>query len=163
MDAFTTMAVSKEGETQKALKALLQETERVNRFGFTESEYERAKANLLSMIESMYKEREKQKNSSYVEEYVSHFTDGGSICGIETDYMLLNKVAASTGIEQVNKYIQDLIGEENIVVTITGPEKDGVSYPSEAEILSLLKEIKNEELQPYTDKVSNEPLISHGT
>ena len=161
MDAFTTMAVSKEGETQKALKALLQETERVNRFGFTESEYERAKANLLSMIESMYKEREKQKNNSYVEEYVSHFTDGGSICGIETDYMLLNKVAASTGIEQVNKYIQDLIGEENIVVTITGPEKDGVSYPSEAEILTLLKEIKNEELQPYTDKVSNEPLISH--
>ena len=113
------------------------------------------------MIESMYKEREKQKNNSYVEEYVSHFTDGGSICGIETDYMLLNKVAASTGIEQVNKYIQDLIGEENIVVTITGPEKDGVSYPSEAEILTLLKEIKNEELQPYTDKVSNEPLISH--
>ena len=143
MDAFTTMAVSKEGETQKVLKALLQETERVNRFGFTESEYERAKANLLSMIESMYKEREKQKNNSYVEEYVSHFTDGGSICGIETDYMLLNKVAASTGIEQVNKYIQDLIGEENIVVTITGPEKDGVSYPSEAEILTLLKEIKN--------------------
>ncbi len=160
MDAFTTMAISKEGETENALKALLQETERVNQFGFTESEYERAKANLLSMIENMYKEREKQKNSSYVEEYVTHFTDGGSICGIETDYALLNKVAASTDIEQVNKYIQDLIGEENIVVTITGPEKEGVSYPSETEILTLLKAVKDEKLQPYVDKISDEPLIA---
>lgn len=160
MDAFTTMAISKEGETENALKALLQETERVNRFGFTESEYERAKANLMSMLESMYKEREKQKNSSYVDEYVSHFTDGGSISGIETDYALFNQIASSTGIDQINQYIQDLIGEENIVVTITGPEKEGISYPSEAEILSLLKNTKEEELQPYADKVSNEPLIS---
>ncbi|WP_455498261.1 M16 family metallopeptidase [Coprobacter sp.] len=160
MDAFTTMAISKEGETANALKALLQETERVNRFGFTDSEYQRAKANLMSMLESMYKEREKQKNSSYVEEYVSHFTDGGSISGIETDYALFKKIASSTGIDQINKYIQNLIGEENIVVTITGPEKEGVSYPSETEILSLLKNTKKEELQPYADKVSNEPLIS---
>lgn len=159
-EAFTAVASSKEGGSREALEALLREIERVNKFGFTLSEYERAKADLLSYIERLYKEKDKEKNGSYVKEYVSHFTDGGAIPGIEIEYSLYKQIAESMTLDQVNDYIKNLIGEENIVITITGPDKEGVSYPTSEEIITLQKNINKENLAPYEDKVSNEPLLS---
>ena len=41
------------------LKTILEETERARRFGFTETEYDRARANYLQRVESAYNERER--------------------------------------------------------------------------------------------------------
>ena len=51
--AFTVAALVKEGEIDKALDALVTETERVKRYGFTASEYDRARINVLKQYESL--------------------------------------------------------------------------------------------------------------
>lgn len=43
------------------MKTILEEAERARRFGFTETEYERARANYMQAMESAYNEREKTK------------------------------------------------------------------------------------------------------
>lgn len=159
-DAFTGVALAKEGEVEKALTALTAEMERVNRYGFTASEYDRARADFLRQIENIYNEREKTKNDRYVNEYVNHFTEGGSISGIETEYQLFNQIAPAITVDQVNKYIEDLLGEDNIVITVNGVEKPGLTYPSKEELLKVFNDTRTADLQPYEDKVSNEPLIS---
>lgn len=58
-EAFALSASSKADGIETALKTLLQETERARRFGFTESEYARARANYLQSLESAYNERER--------------------------------------------------------------------------------------------------------
>ena len=50
--AFTVAALVKEGEIDKALDALVTETERVKRYGFTASEYDRARINVLKQYET---------------------------------------------------------------------------------------------------------------
>ncbi|MCP9611065.1 M16 family metallopeptidase [Coprobacter tertius] len=159
-DAFTVEALSKEGESAKALKAVLVEIERANKYGFTPSEYDRAKASLLSMVEQVYNEKDKTRNSSYVEEYVNHFIDGGAIPGIETEYNLYKHLASEISLEDINKYIEKRITDDNIVVAITGPDKEGVDYPSESDVLEIIKNTHTENLTPYEDKTFDEPLIS---
>ena len=57
-DAFALDAGVKEGKMNETLKALINEAEKVRRFGFTPSEYDRAKANYMSRLEQVYKEKE---------------------------------------------------------------------------------------------------------
>lgn len=158
-EAWTVAALVKEGELDSALNTLVTETERVKKYGFTASEYDRARINVLKQYESMYNERDKQKNRSYTNEYVSHFTDGGYIPGIETEYALINQIAPSIPVEQVNKYIQDMIGEDNIVIGLTGPDKEGVNYPTEEQLLRDFMKAQQIPVEPYVETVSNEPLI----
>ena len=61
-DAFTGIVASKEDGIDSAITALLYAViERVHKFGFTASEYARAKADYLRMLESAYNERNKVK------------------------------------------------------------------------------------------------------
>ena len=142
------------------MKTILEETERARRFGFTETEYDRARANYLQRVESAYNEREKTKSGSYVNEYVNNFLDKEPIPGIEFEYMLTKQMAPNIPVEAINKMMQQLITDNNQVVLLAGPEKEGVKYPTTDEITALLKQMKSFDLKPYEDKVSNEPLIS---
>ena len=93
-------------------------------------------------------------------EYVNNFLDKEPIPGIEVEYTLLNKLAPNIPVEAVNQIMQQLITDNNQVVLLAGPEKEGVKYPTKEEIAALLKQMKSFDLKPYEDKVSNEPLIS---
>ncbi|MDY3068628.1 MAG: insulinase family protein [Parabacteroides sp.] len=158
-DAFTIAAIAKEGEIDSTMTTLVREMERARQFGFTVSEYERAKINILKQYESAFNERDKQKNSSYTKEYVNHFTEGGYIPGIETEYTLINQIAPNITVEQVNQYLSQVIGEKNIVLAISGPEKEGVVYPTESELLEMFNKARSQKVEPYKEEVNNDPLI----
>lgn len=159
-EAWTMAALVKEGEIDQALKALVTETERVRQYGFTASEYDRARINVLKQYETMYNDRDKQKNRTFTNEYVRHFTDGGYIPGIETEYTLLSQIAPNIPVEQINEYVKSLIGDHNIVISLTGPEKEGIQYPTEPQLLNDFIQAQQIPVEPYKETVSNEPLIS---
>ena len=104
-------------------------------------------------------ERDKQKNSSYTKEYVNHFTEGGYIPGIETEYTLINQIAPNITVEQVNQYLSQVIREKNIVLALSGPEKEGVVYPTESELLEMFNKARSQKVKPYKEEVNNDPLI----
>lgn len=158
-DAFTVSASSKAEGIAKAVKTLLQEVERARRFGFTESEYARARANYLQELESAYNEREKTKHDAYTRQYVRHFLDQEPIPGIENRYALMNQLAPNIPLQALNATIQQLVTETNQVMAIAAPQKEDVQYPAKEEFAAMLKEMKSLDLEPYVDKVSDEPLI----
>ncbi len=158
-DAFSLSASCKAEGIETALKALLTEAERARRFGFSESEYSRAKANYLQRLESAYNEREKTQHGSYVREYVQNFLNGEPIPGIETEYAMMNQLAPNVPLQALNAAMQQLVPDSNQVVMIAGPDKEGLKYPSKEDVITLLKSVKALDLKPYVDKVSNEPLM----
>ena len=158
-EAFALSASSKADGIETALKTLLQETERARRFGFTESEYARARANYLQSLESAYNEREKTKHGSYVREYVQNFLNGEPIPGIEAEYAMMNQLAPNIPLQAMTMVMQQLVPDSNQVVIIAGPAKEGLKYPTKEEVINLLKGMKDLDLQAYVDKVSDEPLM----
>lgn len=158
-DAFTGVVVCKEGAVDTGIATLLREMERARRFGFTATEYNRARAEYLRQLESAYNERDKRKNEEYVDEYVRHFLDKEPIPGINNEYALVSQMAPAIPVEALNQMMKALVTDSNQVVAVFGPEKEGLKMPTEEAIRNILKEVKAEELTPYVDKVSDEPLM----
>lgn len=160
-DAFTGYVRSKEDGMETAITALVREIERARKFGFTASEYARAKADYLRMLESAYNERDKVKNDAYVDEYVRHFIDNEPIPGIENEYAIMNQIVPNIPVEGVNSIIKELVNDTyNLVVCVFFPEKEGLAVPTREQVLEAINRVKQEELTPYEDKVSDEPLMS---
>jgi zinc protease len=157
--AWSIAAITKEGEIEPTLTTLVKETERLRQYGFTASEYERARMNVLKAYETGYNERNNQCNGYFVQEYVNHFTKGGYIPGIELEYMLINRIAPNIPVEQVNKYVQDMIDKDDFVISLTGPDKEGIPYPTEEELLLTFFKARQEPVGPYRETVSDESLI----
>ena len=160
-DAWTVVAGSAEDKIEDALAAMVRESERVKQFGFTAGEYEIARTNILKGYEDSYNNRDKQRNSTYSNEYVRAFTDGEPIPGIEFEYQFIQAVAPNIPVEVINQTIQQLIGDENIVIAITGPDKEDLVYPSEESLLAVLGQVKSETIEPYAGEVIDEPLVSN--
>lgn len=158
-DAFTGIVVCKEDAIEKGIITLLRETERARQFGFTETEYNRARAEYLRQLESAYNERDKRKNEEYVNEYVRHFLDNEPIPGIENEYTIINQIAPAIPVTVLNQIMQELVTDSNQVVAILAPQKEGLKMPTEDDIKQILKDIKAEKLAAYVDKVSDEPLM----
>ena len=158
--AFTGMVRSTEDGMPTALAALLREMWRAQKFGFTDTEYSRAKAEYLTHLETAYNERDKVKNDAYVNEYVRHFIDNEPIPGIENEYALMNQFVPSIPLEAINQTIQQLVSDKNVAVALFYPEKEGVTPMTEDEVKALLQSAAGEELTAYEDQVSDEPLMS---
>ena len=160
-DAFTGVVVCKEGAVEDGIASTLREIERARQFGFTETEYNRARTEYLRHLESAYNERDKRKNVEYVNEYVRHFLDNEPIPGIEEEYNIIaNQVAPNIPVAALNLMIKELITDDNQVITIFGPEKEGIQMLTKDAILKTLKDVKAEKLTAYVDKVSDEPLMA---
>ena len=157
--AFNVTAYTKDDGLSNGLKVLLQEVERVRRHGFTESEYARARANILQQLESAYNEREKTNNMAYVNECLQHFLHAEPIPGIEYEYTTLNQLAPNIPVQAINEVAKQLITDNNQAVFIAAPEKEGVVIPTKEEVIADLKAMPTLEVEAYVDKVSNEPLI----
>lgn len=153
--------VSSETGLTEAVTAVYREMLRALRCGFTESEFERAKARILTELESAYNSRDKKKSADYCKEYVRHFIDKEPIAGAEFDLTVGNQIASALTVEVVNQIFSSLVDEnKNLVLFSLLPEKEGVVYPTKEQMASSLAAVRAEDIQPYVDAVSDEPLMS---
>ena len=158
--AFTGVLACDESHLTDATTALYREMLRIVRGGFTASEYERAKASILSEIESQYNQRDKKKSADYCAEYVSHFVNGEPIPGIETEFALAQQLLPQISVDVINQIAASLVEDGNLVVAAMLPDKEGVAYPTEAEMAAALLAVEAEDIEPYVEEASNEPLLA---
>jgi zinc protease len=158
-DAFQLLAVPNEGREMEGLKALLLEAEKVKRFGFTNSEVERAKTDLLKGIETAYNDRENQKNGSLVREYVRHFLESEVIPGIEWEYQTLQMVLPKLNTVAVNQMAKQYVTDDNLIVSFMSPDKAAVKVPSKEEVIAAIAEAKSAKLEAKAEEDMNKPLI----
>jgi len=157
---FNSVAVCQNGKIETGIKAVLAENERVLKFGFTQTELDRQKAVLLTSVENLYNERDKQQSISYAEEYKKNFLiTEEPFPGIENEYQYFEAFIPEIKLEEVNELAHQWITKENRVVILTAPEVEGVQIPSKSELLNYLKDVENTPVQAYTDNVVDKPLI----
>lgn len=149
-EAYQSFAMSAEDKQLDALKVLVTENERVKKFGFTDGELKRAKSDFLAGMERTYNDRDKTNSSRFVGEYQAHFLEKEPTPGIAWTYDMLVKVLPTIQLKDINGLINNYIKDDNRVVILTGPEKEGLKLPSEAEVLSALK-VNTDEITAYED------------
>ena len=160
-DAFSISGVAKPGKVKEAYAAFLREAKRVRDFGFTATEYARAKENFMSGMETMYENRNKMKNEQFTTQYVDHFTDNEPIPSLEDEYKIYQMIVPGFTVEDINDAMKNLISETdtNFVSMVLMKEAEGVSYPTEQELAAIVKQVRGEKLEAYVDNVKQEPLM----
>lgn len=143
------------------LVAFQTELERVKRFGFLQSELDRAKTNMLTSIERQFKEKDKTESANYVDEYVRNFLSGEPIPGIENETKYYKELLPTITLEDVNAIAKSLDKNENSFIALTGPEAAAdVVLPTSTQILAIQTLVDNLELKPYEEKVISSSLLS---
>jgi zinc protease len=158
-DAFQLLVVPKEGQELEGLKALLLETEKIKRFGFTNSEVERAKSEILKSTENAYNNRDNQENNNLVREYVRNFLSDEVIPGIEWEYQTQQAIMKQITADKINQMVKEYITEQNLIVSFTAPEKETVKIPSNELILNAIADTKKVELTARAEENLNQPLV----
>lgn len=158
-DIFVVSAMAKPGMIGEVFTLLLREMMRVDKFGFEPTELERAKQNVQSFYESALNEASNQNSNSLAAEYVEHFLKGTAAPGIEAEYAIMEAVLPGITAEEVSRYVQERITENNMLVVVNAPEKEDVPVPSAEELKKLYEDSKSMEVEPYVDRVSMEPLL----
>lgn len=159
-DAWCSVAMAKDAAgIDEAITALVTENKRMAQFGFTASEYERAKADFQKQIESMYNERNNTENDKYVNECLENFLSNEPMMGIETEYALYQQVIPSLPLEVINMVAAQIIPENNLVITVTAPQKEGETLPTVEEILAVYAVANAAEVEPYKEETFDGPMV----
>ena len=149
-EAFDISVITKADGIETGLQTALTEIERMRRFGFTATEYERAKANYLQRLESAYKERNNTQNANFVSEYVQHFLNAEPIPGIEYEFNTLSQIAPNIPLEAINALVQQqLIPDNNRVIFIAVPESAKDKCPTKEQVISMLNGMSQLQLEAY--------------
>lgn len=164
MDLIEIYAQPREGEALKAFEAIYAEFEKVRRFGFTPSEFERAQTNILRRNQQAYDRRNDRRNSEFVGRYTSNFRRGTPIYGAEEEWQIDSMLIANMDLNTVNAVaMQERFLPTNQVILMSQPEKEGLAVPTVEEVEAIIAAVNGAELQPYEDTGVKKPLIPEGT
>lgn len=159
LGTYTLYAFVREGGAIEGISAVLRETQRALQHGFTETELERHKADLMQSVENDYREREKMQSGNLASRYVYHFLDDNPIPSPEQRLNLYRELLPEITLGDINLLPRQWLTDSNRVVIVTGPDNEDVPLPSEKEMLALLQHFDTLKLAPYVDQVNDAPLL----
>ncbi|MFR9651047.1 MAG: insulinase family protein [Rikenellaceae bacterium] len=164
---LTTTNYSAQSDTKmidEALSSIATEMERTRRHGFTESEFMRAKINILRAAERDYLNKDDRTNNSYVNDYISNFRYGTAIPSADDRWAIDSEIIMNMKLEQINAVVPTLFSDNNNVVMVIAPTpKKGDDIPTEDDILEIIKSSRSAEIEPYTEESNDKELLPEGT
>ena len=164
-DCFELIGIPKEGKEMETLQILYREAKRAREFGFTATEYERAKADYLSSLEKQYTNRDKRKNDEFGNAYRDHYLNNEPIPPLEVLYQTMQQIAPNIPVQAINQMLPQLITptDSNLVVMIMAQDKEGKVHPTEQDMAAAIAAARAEKLEAYVDNVKDEPLLDVAT
>ena len=164
-DCFELIGIPKEGKEMETLQVLYREAKRAREFGFTATEYERAKADYLSSLEKQYTNRDKRKNDEFGDAYRDHYLNNEPIPPLDVLYQTMQQIAPNIPVQAINQMLPQLITptDSNLVVMILAQDKEGKVHPTEKDMVAAVAAARAEKLEAYVDNVKDEPLLDVAT
>jgi zinc protease len=153
-------AMVKEGGVEKGLTALYAEAERVRKFGFTQTEFDRQKASLLRGMEQALTEKDKRPSGQLAAEYVRAVTQAEPIPGLAYEAEITRALVPTITLTEVNGLAAEWVPEGNRVVMVSTPKKEGVPVPTEAQLAAAIGAASSAPVTAYVDTVTSTTLIT---
>ena len=91
----------------------------------------RAKVNLLSAVESVYKERDQLFSANLAQEYADHFLSGTPAPGVEAEWELYQELLPQVSLAEVGDVASSWTRSGNTVLLVMRPEGTEASTDDE--------------------------------
>ena len=159
LNAANVFVSVKPGETERGFKAVWTEIERVKRYGFAQTELDRAKKNFIQSVESTRKELSKIESDSYVQKYLQHFLLGTVAMGIDDECDFYKKNIEGITLAEVSSLSKDWFVDTNRDILVMGMDKDAEILPNEATITQWIDQVRSSNIAAYIDQTTERPLM----
>lgn len=157
-NALTLAAYTNDGQEAKGFEAAVTELERARRHGFTQGELNRARAEMLSNFENLYKQKDKISNDEWASQIRDHFLTGEPLPSLDLQYDYYKKILPEITVKEMNSRLQELVKDDNRFIYIQGP--DDKEHMTEAEAMAIIEKVTAADIKPYEDVTGGTDLIS---
>ena len=157
-EAAMLVAAVREDGIERGLDALVTESARAARFGFTATELEREKRSTLRIYEGAFAERDKEESSDLAAEFIRNFTQKEPIPGITYEYGLVQRFVPEVTLEEVNKVAKEWAGGSRVVL-VNAPQKPGLTVPDGTKLAAVIRNAMERNITAHVDVVANQPLL----
>lgn len=168
MKATILQAVPKDNSKgMEALSGAIAVVRQAFQYGFTQAEFDRAKTSILRSYEAAVDNAPTRRNGSYAMDYVNHFLENEPYMEpayaksvVEQYLNLINVNALNMGIQQPQAQALTL---KNSVIYYTAPQIEGVTVPTEQEIIDAYKAAMTAEVKPLENEEELGELLDPAT
>ena len=162
LDILTFQAWVEEGGLERGLEAMLEEIQRVKQHGFTEGELSREKANLLTSVESQYRQRDQTTSSNLANSYVDYFISGNPVPGIEAEWDLYQELLPQITLSEFDAVAESWAETADTALLIVRPRETEVSTDEQlAEATQQQIETANTlQVEAYADELGDVTLLA---
>ncbi len=163
LDILTFSGWVEPGGVERGLGTMLEELQRVQLHGFTETELAREKETLLRAIESAYTQREQTPSSSFVGEYVDHFLRGIPAPGIEAEWGFYQEVLPQISLAELKTSTDRWTRSADTALLVVRPGGDDALPDADltAALLGDLESAPGLAPDAYVDAIEDIPLLAN--
>lgn len=158
-EALQVITLPKPNQEELGFSSMMTELERVRRYGLTQGELDRARADMLTRWEKYYNERDKIRNDEYINDYVNHFLEGDAFPSAETSYMLIQALLPTITLEDFDERLARWTEGNNQVLLVQGPAGEEFNHLTEAGAMAIFSRVSQAEIEPYQEEALAESLI----
>ena len=156
-------ASAEEGGIQKALEGILTELRRIQLYGVSAQEVERAKAEIQRQAEQRAREQYTLSSSTFVRSYVDAYLRGTPTMGPVYAFRVVTHLLNAISPAEVAGLAQPFLEPANRVILVSAPEKERPRLPKEEDLLALAEDAAKAIPTPYTEEAALTQLLEPGT
>lgn len=142
-----------------ALEGIVRVLRQIKMYGFTQGEFDRAKAKLLRSYQSSADAAATRVNRAFAMACVQNFIDNSPVA----DPVYLNEVVKEYGLilnlDAINKAVSLMIRPSDNVIVYAGPQKEGENIPTEEDLVNSYDVSHKCSIEPLADETVDESLI----
>ncbi len=158
--AFISVAAVGDKPVKNAIDALVSTTESVRKFGFLQTELDRAKASLLTQTEKAFADKDKTESAILVQGYINNYLSGAPIVGITNRNAFIKQVLPTITLAEVNALAKKTESTQGKFALLLAPETNMAQLPSNTELLNLVAAAHNLTVKPYQEKAVASTLMN---
>ncbi|MGH9143388.1 MAG: M16 family metallopeptidase, partial [Vicinamibacterales bacterium] len=157
-EAILEALVANDG-TAQGLEALVTELQRVARYGFTTTEFARAKQATLRGFERGVTESPDRESESRADEYTRNFLEGEALPTIWQELAFHRRFLPVLTLAEANALVRDWFPDGNRLVVVSAPAAAGVVLPDEAQLAAAVKTAAAKRPGPYLDTAAGQVFL----
>jgi zinc protease len=157
-EAASLMALVKEDQIARGLSALVAESARAAKYGFSAAELDRERREVLRGYEGAFAERDKEESADLAAEFIRAYTNKEPTPGMTYEYGLVQRFLPEITLEEVNKVARDWTSGSRVVL-VNAPKKPGLAVPDAAQLAAAMTRAAEGDIKPYVDVASSQALM----
>jgi zinc protease len=148
LDAPGVYAFTDAGRAVATAQAILDEFERVRRFGFDEFELGIARESLAAVFRSRFDGRDSTQDRDYADSYVDDALDGTGYPSIADEYELVTEILDAVDVEALDLRFRTRLANTAPHLVVTAPTGSADTVPTVGELLELVEGVADRALDP---------------